>query len=140
MTPVAGAHEPGRATSIRRADAAADTLAAVERFNAAFARHDVAGVMAAMTDDCLFETTLPAPDGTRFVGQQAVRAYWTAFFAASPEATFEREELFATGDRCVVRWRYRWKGDGRDAGHVRGVDIFRVREGKIAEKLSYVKG
>jgi hypothetical protein len=25
-------------------------------------------------------------------------------------------------------------------GHVRGVDIFRVRDGKLAEKLSYVKG
>ena len=25
-------------------------------------------------------------------------------------------------------------------GHVRGVDVFRVRDGKVAEKLSYVKG
>jgi hypothetical protein len=35
----------------------------------------------------------------------------------------------------VVRWRYAW-GDG----HVRGVDVFRVRGGLVAEKLSYVKG
>jgi hypothetical protein len=27
-----------------------------------------------------------------------------------------------------------------NAGHVRGVDAFRVRDGKVAEKLSYVKG
>jgi hypothetical protein len=25
-------------------------------------------------------------------------------------------------------------------GHVRGVDIFRMRDGKVAKKLSYVKG
>ena len=25
-------------------------------------------------------------------------------------------------------------------GHIRGVDVFRVRGGKVAEKLSYVKG
>jgi len=25
-------------------------------------------------------------------------------------------------------------------GHVRGADIFRVRDGRVAEKLSYVKG
>lgn len=141
MTDPDGQREPGSATSTRHSDEeAAETLAAVERFNAAFARHDVDGVMAAMTDDCLFENTSPAPDGTSFVGRGAVQAHWTAFFAASPEATFDTEELFAAGDRCVVRWRYRWNGDGSDAGYVRGVDIFRVRDGKIAEKLSYVKG
>ena len=26
------------------------------------------------------------------------------------------------------------------AGHVRGVDVLRVRDGKVVEKLSYVKG
>jgi hypothetical protein len=51
------------------------------------------------------------------------------------------EELFAAGDRCVVRWRYRWAADqpGKP-GHIRGVDVFRVRGSKIAEKLAYVKG
>jgi len=39
----------------------------------------------------------------------------------------------------VVRWIYRWVRDGQE-GHVRGVDVFRVRDGKVAEKLSYVKG
>ena len=40
------------------------TLAAIERFNTAFNAHDVDGVMAAMTDDCLFENTGPAPMGS----------------------------------------------------------------------------
>ena len=119
---------------------AAATLAAVERFNAAFDRRDVAAVMGAMTDDCVFENTSPAPDGERCEGQAAVRAFWERFFAASPGATFEAEEVFAAGDRCVVRWLYRWGGDGQAPGHVRGVDVFRVRDGKVAEKLSYVKG
>jgi len=31
---------------------------------------------------------------------------------------------------------------GKDGApvHIRGVDLFRVRDGKVAEKLSYVKG
>jgi ketosteroid isomerase-like protein len=120
--------------------ATAATIAAVERFNAAFDRHDVDGVMAAMTDDCVFENTSPAPDGERFEGQAAVRAVWERFFRSSPHATFTIEELFAAGDRCVVRWLYRWAGDDGRPGHVRGVDVFRVRDGKVAEKLSYVKG
>lgn len=121
-------------------DDTAPTVAAIERFNHAFSRHDADAVMAAMTDDCVFENTSPSPDGTRFAGQAAVRACWETFFRDSPGATFETEELFATGDRCVVRWTYRWGGNGDGAGHVRGVDVFRVRDGKVAEKLSYVKG
>lgn len=117
----------------------AKTFAAVTRFNDAFNAHDVAAVMAAMTDDCVFENTRPAPDGERFEGQAAVRRAWEALFARSPSARFDVEEMFASGDRCVVRWTYHWQRDGAE-GHVRGVDVFRVRDGRVAEKLSYVKG
>lgn len=121
--------------------AEAATVAAVERFNDAFARHDVDAVMACMTDDCLFENTSPAPDGERHVGQRAVRAFWERFFAGAPAANFTVEEMFAAGDRCVVRWLYRWDDDRPgQPGHVRGVDLFRVADGKVAEKISYVKG
>ena len=111
------------------------TLATIERFNDSFNRHDVEAVMALMTEDVIFENTSPAPDGERHEGQAAVRAFWERFFAGSPRAQFETEAIDAVGDLCVVRWRYSW-GDG----HIRGVDVFRVREGKVAEKLSYVKG
>jgi hypothetical protein len=64
-----------------------------------------------------------------------VREVWEQFFRLNPNATFVTEEQFAAADRCVVRWRYDW-----GTGHVRGVDIFRVRDGLVVEKLSYVKG
>lgn len=115
------------------------THAVVERFNDAFNRHDVEAIMRCMTDDCVFENTRPAPDGTRLSGQAAVRAFWEAFFARSPRAHFDVEEMITAGDRCVVRWKYSWIRD-EVPGHVRGVDVFRVRDGKVAEKLSYVKG
>lgn len=120
-------------------DLAKLTLAAVERFNAAFNRHDVDAVMNAMTEDCIFENTSPAPDGTRLEGADAVRAYWTKFFTSNPDAFFEAEDIFANADRCVVRWVYRKTKDGKP-WHLRGVDVFRVRNGKVAEKLAYVKG
>ena len=60
---------------------------------------------------------------------------------ASPDAHFETEELVAMGERCVVRWRYTYTDMATGAqGHIRGIDLFRVRDGKVAEKLSYVKG
>jgi len=116
------------------------TLAAIERFNEAFGRHDVDGVMRAMTDDCVFENTWPPPDGERHVGQEAVCGFWERFFRSSTNAAFEPEEIFSSGDRCVVRWLYGWTGKDGSPGHIRGVDIFRVRDGKVAEKLSYAKG
>ncbi len=116
-----------------------NTRDAVERFNEAFNRHDVDAIMRCMTDDCVFENTRPAPDGTRLVGQASVRAFWEEFFARSPRARFETEDLVVAGDRCIVQWTYHWVRDGKP-GHVRGVDVFRVRDGQVAEKFSYVKG
>jgi ketosteroid isomerase-like protein len=118
----------------------AATIAAVERFNEAFNRHDVDAVMACMTDDCVFESTGPAPDGGRVEGQAAMRAVWEGFFGSSPSAVFEAEEIFATGDRCVVRWLYRWTDANGQPGRVRGVDVMRVRDGKVSEKFAYVRG
>jgi ketosteroid isomerase-like protein len=125
--------------SASRVPANAATRAVIARFNEAFDRQDIDAVMAGMTDDCVFENTVPPPDGERFTGQEAVRAAFAAFFASSPAAKFETEEIFTCDDRCVVRWTYHWDGASGN-GHVRGIDLFRVRDGKVAEKLSYVKG
>ena len=107
---------------------------AVDAFTEAFGTQDVAAIMATMTPDCVFEDTAP-PDGRRHVGADAVRAAWAALFAASPDGVFRTEEVIAAGDRVVARWHYSW-GDG----HVRGVDLFTVRDGLVAEKVAYVKG
>jgi ketosteroid isomerase-like protein len=107
---------------------------AVAAFQKAFDAHDVDAIMAAMAPDCVFEDTTP-PDGGRHEGGDAVRAAWTALFAGSPEATFAAEEVIDAGDRVVVLWCYSW-----DGGHVRGADVFTVRDGLVAEKRSYVKG
>lgn len=116
-----------------------DTAAAVERFNIAFNAHDVDAVMAAMTDDCVFEDTSP-PDGRRHEGHHEVRGAWEAFFAASPNAHFDGEDVIIAGDRCVVQWRYTWTDADGTVGSLRGVDVLRVRDGLVAEKFAYVKG
>lgn len=109
-------------------------------FNEATNRHDVAGMMQLMSDDCVFENTTPSPDGTAYAGKEAVTRFWQDFFRESPHAHFETEEIFGLGKRCVVRWRYDWVDATGAPGHVRGVDIFRVKDGLICEKLAYVKG
>lgn len=107
----------------------------VIEFNKAFNRHDVAGMMRLMSEDCVFENTSPAPDGSIYSGKDAVTRFWVDFFRGSPHAHIEIEEIFGLGRRCIMRWRYTW-----GEGHVRGVDVFTVDDGLIREKLSYVKG
>ena len=107
---------------------------AVEAFGAAWAAHDLDGALALVTDDCVFESTGPAPDGVRHVGRQAIRDAWRGIFADTA-SRFEEEETLVAGDAVVQRWRYSWSD-----GHVRGVDVFTIRDGKVAAKLSYVKG
>lgn len=112
----------------------------VLEFNAAFNRHDVPGMMKLMSDDCVFENTEPAPDGTAYTGQEAVTRFWEDFFRNSPQAHIEIEEIFSLASRCVMRWRYEWVDEAGAKGHVRGVDVFEVTGGLITRKLSYVKG
>lgn len=116
------------------------TTDVVNKFNEAFNRHNISEIMSLMTNDCIFENTYPAPDGTCFVGQKEIGLFWEKFFSDSKNARFEVEEQFTSDDRCIVRWIYHWKDKFRREGHVRGVDIITVRDGKIAAKLSYVKG
>ena len=118
----------------------AATIKVIERFGDALNDHDVDAMMALMTEDCVFDNTYPPPDGERFEGQGAVRHFWEEFFRSSPRALFHSEEMFAHKDRCVLCWRYDWTNADGSCGHVRGVDVLRVRNGKVAEKLAYVKG
>ncbi len=111
-----------------------DALTAVNAFGAAWAEHDLEAALSLVTQDCVFDATGPAPDGVRHVGRSALRSAWQAIFD-DPSSGFEEEETFAAGDRVVQRWRYVWAG-----GSVRGLDVYRIRDGKVAEKLSYVKG
>jgi nuclear transport factor 2 (NTF2) superfamily protein len=78
-------------------------------FNEAFNQHDVTSMMQLMSEDCVFENTEPAPDGTVYTGKAAVTQFWQDFFRESPQAHIDVEEAFGLGNnRCVMRWKYHW--------------------------------
>ncbi len=112
----------------------------VLEFNAAFNRHDVTTMMQLMSDDCVLENSAPAPDGAVYTGKDMVTQFWQDFFRQSPQAHMHIEEIFGWGTRCILRWRYDWIDAAGQTGHIRGVDIFHVKNGVICETLSYVKG
>ena len=115
------------------ADSPEDPADVVRRFNAAWGAHDLVAALALTSDDCVFESTAP-PDGQRCASHAEIRAAWQPIFD-DLASTFEVEETIEAGPRVVQRWRYDWAG-----GHVRGVDIFTVKDGQITEKAAYVKG
>lgn len=112
----------------------------VQAFNEALNARDVESMLRWLAPGSVFENTYPPPDGERVVGIEAQRQFWEQFFQGSSQARIEIEEIFALGNRCVMRWTYSWMDAQGSSGHIRGVDVYRVENGLILEKLSYVKG
>jgi len=115
------------------------TRTTIDKFNEAFNRHDADGLAALLTEDTVFEDTSPAPDGRRIEGKAAVVEFWRGWFVRNVDARFEAEEVIVGGNRATVLWVYHKMRNGQP-WHLRGVDVFTVRYGKVAAKLAYVKG
>jgi limonene-1,2-epoxide hydrolase len=111
------------------------TLATIEAFNEAFNLHDINAVLKLTTEDIVFENT----SGGRFEGQEAVRAVLTRAFELMSLGWFDTEDVFAVEDRCVVLWTYTFNREKPEGSQVRGLDVFRVRDRRVAEKYSSVK-
>jgi uncharacterized protein (TIGR02246 family) len=126
---------PGRAEA-----ADADVLKLLDTFAAAWNRHDVDGLMACMTDDCVFEAAAGTEvAGTRHVGREAVRRAYAAVFATYGDARWNEPRHFVAGTRAVSEWRFTGTTQGGAKVEVNGCDIFTLRGGKIALKNSYRK-
>jgi len=115
------------------------TRTTIDNFNKALNRHDANELATFLTEDTVFEDTSPSPDGRRIEGKAAVVEFWRGWFFRNPDARFDAEEVIVSGNRATVLWVYRKMRNGQP-WHLRGVDIFTVRDGKVAAKLAYVKG
>lgn len=109
----------------------------VNRFHSAFEKHRPEVLDELIGEGCVLENTTPAPDGARYEGRKACLNFWKGI-ASSANLAFEAEEIWASEDRGIIRWQLRW-GEN-EADRVRGVNIMRVRDGKIVEGRGYVKG
>lgn len=108
----------------------------LERFNNAFERHRPDDLDDLIGEGCSLENTTPAPDGARYEGREACLAFWKGI-ASNGDLAFAAEEIWASDDRGIIRWTLRW--GKAESDWVRGVNIMRVRDGKIVEGLGYVK-
>ena len=104
-------------------------------FNQARSGHDLAKMMALVSDNCVYESSDPAPTGAVYTGKEAIAQYWQDFFQAFPQTQIKAEDIFGLGDHCILRWECE-----RENEKLRGVDIFHVKEDAISEIFSYMKG
>ena len=112
----------------------------LEAFGAAWNRHDVDAIMAAMADDCVFDVTAgPEVCGKRYEGRERVRQAVARVFSIWPDAHFGNARHFVCGDRGASEWLFTGtRADGART-EVNGCDLFTFRDGKIAQKDSYFK-
>jgi ketosteroid isomerase-like protein len=108
----------------------------IRQFNDAFVRHEPELLDAVVGAGCVMEAIQPAPDGDRYEGRDACLAFWRAL-AGDTGTQFEPEDVTVHGDRATIRWRYRYGARPEDS--VRGVNLMRVRDGRIVEALGYSK-
>ena len=111
------------------------------RWQQAWNRHDLEGVMALIHDQVLFETW----SGARVKGKARLRRAWSTWFAEHGGFEFAEEETFIdeTGQKALFRWQLRWpspeEGYKGETEHRKGVDVLHFEDGKIIRKLTYSK-
>jgi ketosteroid isomerase-like protein len=112
----------------------------VRRFLKPWNAHDVAGAMALMTDDCVWEITRGSePWGTRIEGSKAVRTAIADAFRVMPDIHYELVHSSFGQDFVVVELLVTATlADGRLA-KFQACDVMTVRDGKVAAKRSYRK-
>lgn len=112
------------------------TRVVLDRYNEAFRRHDPGLLTDLIADDCVIDDSGPAPDGLRRVGGPACLARWSEL-AGDPALRFTPEPAEIHGDLAIQPWHLQW-GDG-EQDRVRGVNLIRIRGGRIVEARGYVK-
>jgi hypothetical protein len=112
-----------------------ETQRIMVQFNNAFQMHDPALLTDLVAEDCVMES-IQGPEGIRYEGYSSCYEFWAAL-ATDPNTHFDAEEIFAYGDRATIKWRYHW-GKKKDQA-VRGVNLMKVKNGKIVEALGYAK-
>jgi uncharacterized protein (TIGR02246 family) len=129
-----------RETTDMREDAASEVAranaAVVQRFNDALNTRDRAAVIAAFAVDGVFR---PGGAGESFEGRQAATSRMFGFLEQHAAGELESLTVFASGDEVFNEWR--WTGTTLEGESVEshGADYFRLRDGQIILRSTFVK-
>jgi steroid delta-isomerase-like uncharacterized protein len=106
----------------------------IDAYNDAWNSQDLDAVMAMHTDDTVFENHTA---GERAEGIDAVRAHIGGIFERWPSLRFRGRNLYVADGFAVSEWTATATRDDGKTIEWDGVDVFPIREGKIARKDVY---
>ncbi len=129
-----------KTATVRGSEQSRESLNLLDEFAKAWNSHDLDALMSMMTEDCVYEASGgDSVDGTRYEGQEAVRAAFASVFERFPDAQWSDAQHVVSGDRGFSQWTFTGTlEDGRRV-EVNGCDLFTLRDGKIAVKNSFRK-
>ena len=108
--------------------------AVIERYNEAWNRQDLDALCALHADEVVFENHTA---GERVEGAASVRAHIGGIFERWPSLRFRGRRLYAGDGFAVSEWTATaTRPDGTEV-EWDGVDVFPLRDGKIARKDVY---
>ena len=106
----------------------------------AFNRHAIDDVMAYFAEDCqFFAAAGDEVHGALIDGSAAIAAAFTAVWTAMPDAHWEHHDHLVQGDRAVSEWTFSGTNADGSRIEVQGVDLFRLRDGKLIVKQAFRK-
>lgn len=123
-------------------DSAMRSAEDLRKFLACFNRQDVEGILGFFAPEGVYETPRAGnKPGRRLEGPEAIGAHFAKMFANVPDTRFGEDThwLSADGEHAVSEWTLTGTLPDGSRMEVRGCDLFRLREGKIVLKDSYLK-
>jgi ketosteroid isomerase-like protein len=110
-----------------------------QRFSEAWARRDVDGLMALVTDDIVYGASVGPEPGATFRGRDEVRRGFE-YMLRHDHVLRERAGLVViVGNQGFAEWIYDVRlADGSD-GRERGIDVLEFAHGRLARKDAFRK-
>jgi ketosteroid isomerase-like protein len=114
-----------------------DSMTTIDRLLAATAARDVDGIARCFAED--YELESPLHPARSFRGRDQVRRTWTAMFDAVPDLKAALVRRVHDGEWAWTEWEM--TGTRRDgvAHDLRGVFIFRIRDGIVRSGRMYLE-
>lgn len=115
------------------------TLERLAEFGDAWRRKDLDALMAYVTDDVVYSTSVGPEPGETFRGREAVRRGFELMLAHDADAEARGGDAWIFGDRAVGTWSYVYRDEHGREVEVRGMDIYEFEGDRIRLKDAYRK-
>lgn len=111
----------------------------VKRFLDAWAHQDFDGVIASFDESATFHASVGPGPGQAYIGRDQIAPAVKSMFEKTIGIEFDVTELIPFEGGVVATWCVTSRGTNNEVVKSPGIDVFRVRDGKVILKDAYRK-